>query len=67
MKTFWVADLAVTYTPSDSVSAFFKVNNIFDKFYTDMLYNANPNVEENMENWYPAPGRNFQFGMEFKF
>ena len=67
MKSFWVVDATMNYQATENMSAYFKINNIFDKLYTHALYNANPNVEENKSNWYPAPGRNFQFGMEFKF
>lgn len=67
MKSFWVVDATMNYQATENVSAYFKINNIFDKLYTHALYNANPNVKENTSNWYPAPGRNFQFGMEFKF
>lgn len=72
MKSFWVVDATLNYQASENVSAYVKVNNLFDKFYTDMLYIANPNITDptkplNEDNWYPAPGRNFQFGVEFKF
>jgi len=67
MKSFWVVDATMNYQATENVSAYFKINNIFNKLYTHALWNSNPNVKENKSNWYPAPGRNFQFGMEFKF
>jgi hypothetical protein len=67
MKSFWVVDATMNYQATENMSAYFKINNIFDKLYTHALYIAIPNVKENTKNWYPAPGRNFQFGMEFKF
>lgn len=67
MKSFWVVDATMNYQATENMSAYFKINNIFNKLYTHALWNSNPNVKENKSNWYPAPGRNFQFGMEFKF
>lgn len=67
MKSFWVVDATLNYQASENVLAYMKVNNLFNKLYTHALYNANPDVSVNKGNWFPAPGRNFQFGVEFKF
>ncbi len=67
MKTFWVVDATMNYQATENMLAFVKVNNLFDKLYTDQLFNAILPGEKNPYDWYPAPGRNFQFGMEFKF
>jgi vitamin B12 transporter len=61
LKTFWVWDLSLNYKVSKSINTFVKCSNIFDKFYTDQCYDLNPN------NWYSAPGRNFQVGVEYSF
>lgn len=62
LKEFALFDLAVNYKPTKNIKAFAKVNNLFDKFYTDQLYDMNPDG-----GWYSAPGRNFQVGLEYTF
>lgn len=62
LTTFWIWDMAVNYKVSKDVKAFLKVNNIFNKFYTDQLYDMNPSGQ-----WYSAPGRNITVGMEYSF
>lgn len=61
-KTFWVWDTALNYKIQDNATAFIKINNIFNKFYTDQCYDMNPDG-----NWYSAPGRNFQVGIKYTF
>lgn len=65
MKTFWTADVAMNYAPTKAIKAFFRVNNITDKLYTDQMYKAVP--DPTSTNWYPAPGRSFVVGMEYSF
>lgn len=62
LKTFWLFDLAMNYKANKNIKGFIKINNLFDKFYTDQLYNMDPDGS-----WYSAPGRNFQIGMEYTF
>ena len=62
LKTFWLFDLALNYKADKNIKGFIKVNNLFDKFYTDQLYDMDPDGS-----WYSAPGRNFQIGMEYTF
>lgn len=62
LKTFWTADVAMNYAPTKNLRVFAKVNNLFDKFYTDQMYDMRPEGS-----WYSAPGRNFQVGVEYKF
>ena len=64
-KSFWLCDLNVNYKATDNIKAFFKVNNLFNKLYTDQCYNMTP--LDSSSNWYPAPGRNFQVGVEYTF
>jgi len=59
--SFFVADLAANYEPYKGVKVFAKVNNLFDKHYTDRMYDSDP------AKWYPQPGRNFQAGLEYTF
>ena len=61
-KTFWVWDAAFNYQIQDNAKVFLKVNNIFDKFYTDQCYNMDPN---SATDWYSAPGRNIQVGIKY--
>ena len=61
-KTFWVWDTAFNYQIQDNAKVFLKVNNIFDKFYTDQCYNMDPN---SATGWYSAPGRNIQVGIKY--
>ncbi len=60
--SFWVWDAALNYQFEDHAKAFIRVNNIFDKFYTDQCYDMDPDGS-----WYSAPGRNFQVGVQYTF
>lgn len=62
LKSFALFDLAVNYKPTKNIRAFAKVNNLFDKFYTDQLYDMRVDGS-----WYSAPGRSFQVGVEYSF
>ena len=53
----------MNYKANESFRAYFKVRNLFDKWYTDQLYLMDPDST----NWYSAPGRNYQFGVEYRF
>ncbi|MFT3960484.1 TonB-dependent receptor plug domain-containing protein [Propionivibrio sp.] len=59
--SYWVVDLAASYEPFKNTRLFAKANNLFDKYYTERAYYANP------AQWYPQPGRNFQAGLEYTF
>lgn len=60
--SFWIWDVAMNYQFEDNAKAFIRVNNIFDKFYTDQCYDMDPDGS-----WYSAPGRNFQVGVQYSF
>jgi len=62
LKSFALFDLAINYKPTKNIKTFAKVNNLFDKFYTDQLYDMRPDGS-----WYSAPGRSFQVGVEYSF
>lgn len=59
--SYWVVDLAANYEPFKKTKLFARLNNLFDKYYTERAYNADP------AKWYPQPGRNFQAGIEYTF
>ncbi len=63
-KTVWTANAAVNYNPVKGMNIFLRVNNIFDRMYTDMTYDMrNPGGV----GWYSQPGRNFIAGAEYTF
>lgn len=63
LKSFWLFDVALNYKPMDDMTVYMKVNNVFDKLYTDHLYQALSNTN----NWYPGPGRSVEVGVTYKF
>lgn len=65
---YWVWDLAANYQFTKEATLFARVNNIFDQFYTDVGSSYGPNAAGNYsEQWYSAPGRNFEIGLQFQF
>lgn len=51
-----------------NATLFAKVNNIFDQFYTDVGSSYGPSADPaKYQDWYSAPGRNFEVGMQFTF
>ena len=65
---YWVWDLAANYQFTKEATLFARVNNIFDQFYTDVGSSFGPNAAGNYsEQWYSAPGRNFEIGLQFQF
>lgn len=63
-KSVWTANLALNYKPVKGMNVFFKLNNIFDRMYTDMTYCM---VNPGGAGWYSQPGRNFIAGVEYTF
>ncbi len=61
VNTYWVWDMAVNYKATDQVTAFLKVANLFNRYYTEQAYELNP------AKWYSSPGRNFQVGIQYQF
>lgn len=63
-KSFWTMDAGVGYKPTKGLNIFLKANNIFNKMYTEALYDMrNPGGS----GWYSQPGRNFLVGVEYSF
>lgn len=60
---YWVWDVAANYQFAKGATLFARVNNIFDQFYTDVGSSYGPDTQ----NWYSAPGRNFEIGMQYQF
>lgn len=63
LKSFSLWDLTFNYKTGDRFRGFVKINNLFNKWYTDQLYNMDPGSN----GWYSAPGRHFQAGIEYTF
>lgn len=63
-KGHWLLNVAMNYRPTREMNIFLRVNNIFDRMYTDMTYDMR---YPGGANWYSQPGRNFQIGMEYTF
>ena len=61
---YWVVDLGVNYKPDKNHKIYFKVNNLFDKFYANesAVYQGGAPGE-----YYAMPGRAFFVGMEYSF
>jgi vitamin B12 transporter len=65
---YWVWDVAANYQFAKGATLFARVNNIFDQFYTDVGSSYGPNADPTSnQDWYSAPGRNFEIGMQFTF
>jgi vitamin B12 transporter len=60
-SSYWIADLSANYQPFRNTRIFARVNNLFNEYYSERAYYADP------AQWYPQPGRNFQAGLEFVF
>jgi vitamin B12 transporter len=60
-SSYWVADLSANYQPFKNARLFAKINNLFNEYYSERAYYADPS------RWYTQPGRNFQAGLEYVF
>jgi len=57
-------NLGVNYRPVEGLNVFLRLNNLFNRMYTDMCYDmSNPGGN----GWYSQPGRNFLMGVEYTF
>lgn len=61
--TYWVVDTGVNYKVSPSVKVYAKINNLFNKYYSEYGTAGKPAAK----NWYSMPGRNYLFGVEYSF
>ena len=62
-NNYCVMDFAFNYKPTKTITTYFKVNNLLDKFYAEHSGASTTNPE----NWYAMQGRNFQVGVEYSF
>lgn len=62
-----IVDFAANYRFMPDARLYFRVNNLFNHYYTDMIYNTDPDPIRNPGNWYAAPGRSFVLGVEYSF
>ena len=61
--TYWLADLGVNYQADKNTKLYFKVNNLFDKYYAE-----ESNVTWGQPgDWWAMPGRSFVAGVEYTF
>lgn len=58
-NTYWVWDMSINYKVAKDTKAFLKINNLSNKFYSEMSNNSNV--------WYLSPGRNYQIGVQYQF
>ncbi|MDO5116657.1 MAG: TonB-dependent receptor [Synergistaceae bacterium] len=62
VTSFWVVDMAVNYRASDRLTLYFKINNIFDQYYSDIAVGSYGEGDV-----YGAPGRSFRVGFSYEF
>jgi len=61
ITSFWLWNLSANYKFTKNFRVYGKVNNIFDTFYSERVYDLDP------EKWYSSPGRNYMVGLECLF
>jgi vitamin B12 transporter len=66
-KNYVVTDLAVNYKPIKELKAYIKVNNLFDKFYTECSAVESYDPVGTAGRWYTMPGRSIVAGVEYSF
>lgn len=63
-NTYWVWDASVNYKLNKNAKLYFKVNNVFDQFYST-CDKGDPVLD--FDEWYAEPGRNYQVGLNYTF
>ena len=58
LPSFAVMNLLLTWRPNENLSCYFRVANLWDERYATLKYSGL---------WYPAAGRQFQFGIRHAF
>lgn len=65
---YCIVDMAVNYKPVNNIKIFAKVNNLFDKYYTESTDGNIPGwATPGEDGWYPMPGRTILIGAEYSF
>lgn len=64
-NTYWVWNASTNYKINKNARLYFRVNNIFDQFYSSWDNDAYGIL--NFDEWYAEPGRNYQVGINYTF
>ncbi len=62
---YMVMNLSVNYSPTDDMTFYAKVDNLFDKLYAEHTNVIHQGGQPG--SWYAMPGRAFTMGMQLKF
>lgn len=64
-NTYWVWNASTNYKINKNARLYFRVNNIFDQFYSS--WDNDTYGILNFDEWYAEPGRNYQVGINYTF
>lgn len=64
-NTYWVWNASMNYKINKNARLYFRVNNIFDQFYSS--WDNDTYGILNFDEWYAEPGRNYQVGINYTF
>lgn len=64
-NTYWVWNASLNYKINPNAKFYFKVNNIFDQFYSS--WNNDTEGFLGFDEWYAEPGRHYQVGLSYTF
>lgn len=64
-NTYWVWDASLRYEINKNAKFYFKVNNVFDQFYSNWENDTDGFL--GFDEWYAEPGRNYQIGFYYTF
>lgn len=64
-NTYWVWNASMNYKINKNAKLYFRVNNIFDQFYSS--WDNDTDGVLNFDEWYAEPGRNYQVGLNYTF
>lgn len=64
-NTYWIWNASTNYKINKNARLYFRVNNIFDQFYSSWDNDAYGIL--NFDEWYAEPGRNYQVGINYTF
>lgn len=66
--SYWVWNVNMNYKLNKQTKVFFKVNNLFDKYYAERTNVSKWYTEHfGAGDWWSAPGRNFIIGVDYLF
>lgn len=64
-NNYWVWNASLNYKLNKNTKVYFKVNNIFDQFYSS--WDNDTDGFLGFDEWYADPGRNYQIGINYTF